>query len=135
MPYLLDTNACVRYLNGRSEALRRRLDGAKAREIFICSIVKAELFFGAAKSTDPEKALALQKKFVDRFASLPFDDEAAVAYARLRAFLERAGTPIGANDLLIAAMAVAKGLTLVTHNVDEFLRVPDLQVEDWEAVP
>ena len=67
-----------------------------------------------------------------QFDSLPFDDAAAEAYGRLRAELARRGMPIGPNDLMIAAIALAYGFTLVTHNTSEFSRVPGLRLEDWE---
>lgn len=72
-------------------------------------------------------------RFVARFVNLPFDPPAAKEYGRLRLALERAGTPIGPNDLMIASIALAHGLVLVTHNVPEFARVPGLRIEDWEA--
>lgn len=133
MKYLLDTNACVRYLNGRSERLRERVDKTGDDHIVVCSVVEAELFFGAAKSSAPEKTLAFQQRFLARFQSLSFESSAARVYGPLRAALEQAGTPIGANDLLIAATAIANQLTLVTHNTSEFERVPNVQIEDWES--
>lgn len=132
MRYLLDTNTCIRYLNGRSKQLRERFQEIPADEIAVCSIVKAELFYGAAKSQHPERSLERQRAFLDLFVSLPFDDRAAATYASIRAKLEKSGTPIGPNDLLIAAIAVTNGLHVVTHNLAEFSRVEGLQVEDWE---
>jgi tRNA(fMet)-specific endonuclease VapC len=96
-------------------------------------VVKAELFYGAAKSSNPAKVLAEQKKFLNQFTSLPFDDRAATEYGRIRAHLARRGTPIGPNDLLIAAIALANNATLVTHNTAEFNRVPGLTLTDWET--
>ncbi|MBN1285343.1 MAG: type II toxin-antitoxin system VapC family toxin [Anaerolineae bacterium] len=93
----------------------------------------AELYFGAMKSRSPQTSLLKQQAFVERFVSLPFDDAAAVVYGRIRAELERAGTPIGPNDLMIASIALANGLILVTHNVREFERVAGLQIDDWES--
>ncbi len=84
------------------------------------------------KSAFPKKNLFRQRQFVDRFISLPFDDEAAEVYSRIRSQLEKKGTPIGPNDLLIAAIAIANKLTIATHNVREFNRLEDLQIEDWE---
>lgn len=132
MNYLLDTNACIRYLNAASEPLRKRIEAAGQGQLAVCSVVKAELLFGAVKSRKPEQTRGHQRGFVDRFVSLPFDDRAAEAYAGIRAVLEHQGTPIGANDLMIAAIALANDLTLVTHNVTEFSRVPELRIEDWE---
>lgn len=98
----------------------------------LCSVVKAELLFGVAKSENPEGRLKKIKTFVDRFASLPFDDSAAASYAEIRADLEKRGLPIGPNDLQIVSIAVANQLVLVTHNVREFGRVKGLEIEDWE---
>jgi len=130
--YSLDTNACIRYLTGRSDALRLRLDATNPDDIVICSVVRAELYFGAAKSLSPQTTLQLQRRFLSRFRSLPFDDAAAEIYGPIRADLERAGVGIGANDFLIAAIALSHQLTLVTNNVSEFSRVSGLHVEDWE---
>lgn len=132
MRYLLDTNTCIRYLNGRSENIKKKISAENPQDILLCSVVKAELFYGAMKSLHPEANLAKQKKFADCFVSLPFDDKAAELYGQLRAQLEKAGTPIGPNDLLIAAIALANNLTLVTHNTREFARIALLPCEDWE---
>ena len=132
MTYLLDTNTCINYLNGKSENIRNNLKSKRPEEITICSVVKAELFFGALKSGRPEENLAKVQKFLDRFVSLPFDDIAAEKYGEIRVSLERAGTPIGPNDLLIATIAAVNNTILVTHNTREFRRVQELKVEDWE---
>jgi tRNA(fMet)-specific endonuclease VapC len=132
MKYLLDTNTCIHYLNGRAPNVLRRLQVLPPAEVRVCAVVKAEMYFGAMKSVDPGHTLAQQRAFLDAFVSLPFDDQAAEAYGRLRAELARRGTPIGPNDLMIAAIALAHDLTLVTHNTAEFSRVPGLRLEDWE---
>lgn len=133
MSYLLDTNACIRYLNGRSDPLRRQLEAHQPEEIVLCSVVKAELFFGAWRSQNPQHILEKQKQFTERFLSLSFDDRAAEIYGHIRADLAQKGTPIGPNDLLIAAIALAAEVTLVTHNLDEFSRIVGLSLEDWEV--
>ncbi len=133
MRYLLDTNTCIHYLNGTSEAIRRRVETTHPREMVVCAIVKAELFYGAENSQYPQANLEKQRAFLDRFVSLPFDDRAAKAYGRIRATLKKAGTPIGPNDLLIAAIAVAHDCTLVSHNTKEFKRIAELVLQDWEA--
>lgn len=135
MSFLLDTNTCIQYLNGRSPNVKQRLEKTPPQEIVVCSVVKAELFFGAMKSTNPARSLAKQKKFLNRFDSLPFDDHSAEIYGQIRAQLETQGTPIGPTDLLIAAIAIANQTTLVTHNTREFSRVAGLNIEDWEATP
>jgi len=131
--YLLDTNTCIRHLNHRSEAITRKLSTLESDDIAVCSIVKAELFAGAGKSNAPDKTLAKQQTFLNRFVSLPFSDEAAALYGPMRATLEKAGTPIGALDMLIAAIAMANDLILVTHNASEFSRIAGLKIEDWEV--
>jgi len=131
--YLLDTNVCIRYLNGRAPAVRDRLLDQPPTDVVVCSVVKAELFYGAGRSRDPARSLSVQHQFLRPFRSLPFDDRAAEIAGAVRARLADLGTPIGAYDLQIAAIALAHGCTLVTHNVREFRRVPDLALEDWEA--
>lgn len=133
MNYLLDTNVCIIYLKGRNLTLKQRLEAIPVQEIAVCSIVKAELCFGAMKSTNPERNFALQQTFLAQFASLPFDDLAATTFGVIRSQLETRGISIGAYDLQIAAIALANNLTLVTHNTREFRRVDGLQVEDWEV--
>ena len=132
MIYLLDTNVCAMYLNGRSVAIRERIQTTSAADIALCSVVKAELFYGAMRSNNPERTLSRQQEFINLFVSLPFDDEAAMICGRIRASLAARGTPIGPYDVQIAAIALANNLTLVTHNTREFVRVEGLRIEDWE---
>jgi tRNA(fMet)-specific endonuclease VapC len=132
--FLLDTNVCVQYLRGKNVLIRQRLSSCPSRDIFLCSVVLAELLLGAQRSANPAKKQADVHRFVAPFASLPFDDSAAVICSTIRHQLESLGTPIGPYDLQqIAAIALAKNCTLVTHNVSEFRRVPGLLVEDWEV--
>jgi tRNA(fMet)-specific endonuclease VapC len=119
-------------MKGKNLSLKRRLESTLIQDIFVCSVVKAELFYGAMKSINPQGNLAHQQSFLSQFQSLPFDDIATLIFATIRSQLEASGTPIGAYDLQIAAIALANDLTLVTHNVREFSRVADLKVEDWE---
>lgn len=130
--YLLDTNACIRHLNGRAPHLSARLRSFDPQVLAVCSIVKAELFFGSLRSQDPISSRQVQEDFLRDLVSLPFDDTAAEHYARIRADLANSGTPIGPNDLMIAAVALAHHLILVTHNTAEFGRVKGLRFEDWE---
>ena len=132
MRYLLDTNTCIRYMNGRSIAIYNKLESLPEHDVIVCSVVKGELFYGSLRSHVPEKSLADQKQFLARFVSLPFDDAAAVHYSRIRADLAAKGTPIGPNDLFIAAIAIANDVILVTHNTHEFSRVVGLRIEDWD---
>lgn len=133
MRYLLDTNVCIRYLNGRSPEIREELVQRKPEKIALCSVVKAELYYGAHRSHNPQRSLDKQADFLSRFVSLPFDDSAAEKYGEIRADLAGKGQIIGPNDLLIAAIAVANEVTLVTHNTREFSRVKGLMLDDWEV--
>jgi tRNA(fMet)-specific endonuclease VapC len=130
--YLLDTNVCIRFLNGLAPRVLQRLQALQPVEVVVCSVVKAELYYGAERSRDPARSLAIQMRFLQPYHSLPFDDTAADLVGSLRAQLAEKGTPIGPYDLQIAAIALANRCTLVTHNVREFGRVPDLAIEDWE---
>jgi tRNA(fMet)-specific endonuclease VapC len=133
MKYSLDTNTCIRYMNGRVPQLRQKLPTIPAQDIVVCSVVRAELFYGSAKSQIPQQSLDKQLRFLRPYATLVFDDNAAQHFAAIRADLEKRGLPIGAYDLMIAAIALANSLILVTHNVGEFSRIAGLQIEDWEV--
>jgi tRNA(fMet)-specific endonuclease VapC len=131
--YLLDSNVCIRLLNeSASSNIARKLAELTPDDIRLCSVVKSELYYGAYKSTRRERNLANLNRFFSQFISLPFDDNAAAIAGQVRAQLDVAGTPIGSNDLLIAAIALSNDLTLVTHNTREFGRINGLKYEDWE---
>ena len=131
MKWLLDTNICVAWLNGSDEVLRRRLQSMQVSELRLCSVVKAELLFGARKSSRVSENLERLAALFEAVESVSFDDLAAQEYGMLRAQLEKSGTPIGANDLMIASIALAADFTLATRNVGEFQRVPALKIERW----
>jgi tRNA(fMet)-specific endonuclease VapC len=133
MVYSLDTNVCIRYLKGSPPQLIQKFQEVAPSDIAVASIVRAELFYGAVKSNNPTKTLAAQLNFLQPYVSLPFDDNAATIFAKERAQLESSGVMIGPYDLLIASIALAQNLILVTHNVREFSRVTGLRIEDWEA--
>jgi tRNA(fMet)-specific endonuclease VapC len=132
MAYLLDTNTWIVYLKRSDSTVRARLQQLLPRKVLLCSIVKAELLHGAEKYGNRVRRLTILAELFDPYVSVPFDDRAAGLYGRMRHELEKAGGMIGPNDLLIAAIALANGLTLVTHNA-EFRRVQGLRVEDWQA--
>ena len=133
MIYLLDTNACIQYLVRCNSPVAARMAAIPRQEIVLCDVVKAELYYGAYKSSRQSDNLELFEEFFGEFTSLPFDGMAAKIYGEVRANLERRGTPIGSYDLQIAAIALAHNLTLVTHNTREFSRVEGLLLVDWEA--
>jgi tRNA(fMet)-specific endonuclease VapC len=132
LTHLLDTNSCIDHLRlGAGSNVTARLAGM-GPNVALCSIVVAELLYGALRGTHAARTVPQVQTFCGRFVSLPFDDPAADEYGRLRAHLARLGTPIGPNDLMIASIALAHGLILVTHNTTEFGRVPGLVLEDWQ---
>ena len=89
LKYLLDTNACIVYIRNLHSGVRRKLESLPKSEIAICSIVKAEMFYGSMKSENPQKSLMIQQKFFNQFHSLPFDDEAALIFGEIRADLAK----------------------------------------------
>ena len=131
LTHLLDTDICIEALRRRSEPLLGHLRRHEPGEVAVSAITEAELTFGALKSAAPERNAAAV--FLRPFVILEFERGFVPVYARLRLDLERAGARIGALDLLIAAQAVALGMTVVTNNLREFRRVPGLRVENWLA--
>lgn len=130
MKYLLDTNAVIALLNDQRSGVARRARRQEPREVAISAIVAHELYYGAFKSQRAERNVALVDAL--QFEVVEFDHEDARHAGEIRAFLATRGTPIGPYDVLIAAQARAREAILVTHNTDEFARVPNLRTEDWE---
>ena len=134
MKYLLDANTCIRLLNSSDEEVTRRYTACQPADIVLCSVVNAELLYGARRSARVEFNLKRLEHFAAPLQRLPFDDRCAHDYGLIRADLAAQGSLIGgANDLMIAAIARAHDLILVTHNTGEFSRVVGLRVEDWES--
>jgi len=132
MNYLLDTNTCIGFLKNHP-LITAKIEEKELSHLRLCAPVKAELWYGACKSAKIATNQAILREFFAQFQSLPFGDEAIVHYGEIRAFLAQSGTPIGPNDLLIVAIARAYNVTLVTHNVGEFSRVPGILLEDWQV--
>jgi tRNA(fMet)-specific endonuclease VapC len=130
MPYLPDTNVWISLLKNPGAKVETRFRSVVARDIFLCSVVKAELWHGAKKYGDPERRQRALEQLFAPFVSLSFDDQAARQYADIRHDLEIRGLGIGPNDLQIAAIARAHGLTLVSAD-GGFRNVPGLTVGDW----
>lgn len=135
MTYLLDTNACIAIINGRPAAVRERLREVMERgeTVGVSTVALFELWYGVAKSARVDVTTERLAIFLAPLETLPFDDEDARVAGAIRADLERAGTPVGAYDVLMAGQAVLRGLVLVTANVSEFGRVPGLRWENWAA--
>jgi tRNA(fMet)-specific endonuclease VapC len=130
--HLLDTNTCVEHLrHGTASKVAARLKLAPPGSVVLCSVVVAELLYGAWRSSNPPTTRGQVLAFTSQFKSLPFDDAAAEPYGQLRAHLAAGGQLIGPYDLQIASIALARGLVVVTHNTKEFSRVPGLVLEDW----
>ena len=132
--YMLDSDIAVYVMTRRYSSTDHRFIDA-AGHLSISSIAYSELRFGAEKSQRRDRSLEALAAFVGQVHIVPFGADAAHHYGEIRAALERAGTPIGGNDLLIAAHARALGMTLVTNNRREFDRVPGLSVENWLVNP
>lgn len=130
--YLLDTNILIAALKGHP-AVRARLETTPLESLRLSAVVLGELDFGAEKSAYAERNRARLSELTRRMPLLGLDAETAACYGRIRSHLERLGTPIGANDLWIAAQALRHASTLVTDNLREFERVPGLTVENWLA--
>lgn len=127
---VLDTNTLIYYFKGMGNVATKLLQFSP-QEVSIPAIVLFELEVGIAKSTFPQKRREQLEALTAVIAVLPFAQKEASVAAQIRATLEQAGTSIGAYDVLIAATARSIGATLITHNVEEFSRVPQLQIEDW----
>ena len=132
--YFFDTTILIDFLRGRLPLALQMLENTDHRLIKILAIVQAELLLGACKSKDPNKTRYAVEQLLCNYEIVPFDSSCAHAYARIRAELEAAGTIIGPNDLIIAATAVAHDAVLVTNNVREFKRVPNLQLMSLSEV-
>jgi tRNA(fMet)-specific endonuclease VapC len=130
MQYLLDTDTCIYALKQNESVLERLLSTAR-EDVLVSVITEAELRTGAAKSSSPVKTLHLIENFLRPLTIVGLTSHDAIAYARVRAKLEKAGTPIGPLDTLIASHALGRDLILVSNNERELRRVTGLTVENW----
>ena len=131
MKYMLDTDICIYIIKRKPVAVIKRLRKISISQVGISSITLSELEYGVAKSSKPDQNQFALTQFLAPLEILPYGDEAAQRYGRLRAFLEDQGTPIGSLDMLIAAHALSVGSILVTNNEKEFRRVPNLNIDNW----
>ena len=128
-----DTSVWIKLLNPGNSPVKDRFIFTAPEDIRLCSVVKAELYFGAYKSARKSQNLTVIEKLFKCYGSFSFGDRAAKIYGELRARLTAQGAIIGPNDLMIAAIAVANKSILITHNVREFQRIDGLEVVDWEV--
>jgi tRNA(fMet)-specific endonuclease VapC len=129
--YLLDTDICIYLIKKRPEKVLRKFLKLKPGDVCISSVTLSELWYGVEKSLQTDRNRAALEEFLVPLDIAEYGAEAAEHYGRVRADLERKGKPIGGNDLLIAAHALALGVPVVTHNVREFSRVAGLKVVAW----
>jgi tRNA(fMet)-specific endonuclease VapC len=128
---LLDTNTCIYFLNRASDRIITQFKKFSPSVVKLSAITVAELFFGAEKSKAKKKNWGIVESFVSTFEIIPFDEESCRIYAKTRALLEKAGTPIGPMDLLIASISLANNFILVTNNIKEFSRIKKMKLESW----
>jgi len=133
MRYLPDTNAWIHHLKYPNSPLTGKLLACALDEVFLCDIVKAELFYGAYNSANESKNLSVLERLFGVYASLPFEGQSAKVFGDLRARLAQKGTLIGPLDLQIASIAIVHNCVLITRNTREFSRIAGLQLVDWET--
>lgn len=131
MRYMLDTNICIYVIKNKPETVIKRFLERDSDELCISSVTYAELMYGVEKSQRVDKNRLAMMLFLSPITILDFNARAAEEAGKIRAELEKKGTPIGPLDVLIAGHAKAEELTLVTNNTREFVRVENLELEDW----
>ena len=131
MRYMLDTNICIYAIRQKPEKVFQKLQEVDPEDVCVSSVTYAELVHGVEKSAAVEKNRLALSVLLASIEILSFDVDAADCYGKIRADLEKKGTPIGSLDMMIAGHAMSMGYTVVTNNVKEFSRVPDLKIENW----
>ncbi|MBI5323707.1 MAG: type II toxin-antitoxin system VapC family toxin [Ignavibacteriae bacterium] len=131
MKYVFDTNICIRILKGDNTNIFNKISTIDIDSIAIPSVVRYELYYGAYKSRNQESTLTKLSQFITSFADIPFDYKSSEICGRIRAELEKKGTPIRPYDLMIASIAISHNLILITNNTREFSRINNLKIEDW----
>lgn len=133
MKYLVDTNVCIFLMKNTYPAMTRRFLSMDPSDFYISSVTLYELVYGAEKSKWGERNRNNLMLFLSPFSIIPFDGNDAYYEGKIRNYLEERGTMIGPYDVQIAAQGLARNLIVLTHNTDEFRRVPELKTEDWVA--
>ena len=128
---MLDTTTCIYIIKRKPPEVIERFKRSKISHIGISSITLSELSYGVSKSSKPEHNQVALAQFVAPLEILSYGDEVAQYYGSLRALLEKQGNPIGSLDMLIAAHALSIACTLVTNNEKEFIRIPNLKIDNW----
>jgi tRNA(fMet)-specific endonuclease VapC len=131
MEFMLDTNICIYIIKRKPLNVIERFKQTKISQIGVSTITLSELSYGVSKSSKPEQNQMALAQFLAPLEILPYGDDAAQYYGDLRTHLEKQGTPVGSLDMLIAAHALSIACTLITNNVKEFVRIPNLKIENW----
>ena len=131
MKYFLDTNTIIYAIKGTYPSMMNHFKNVPMESIVIPNIVVAEIEFGAQKSSNYQKTIEKYSEFIDHFDKISFSENASKIYGKIRSDLEKSGTPIGPNDLIIASIVLSENGILVTHNTNEFSRIENLKIEDW----
>jgi tRNA(fMet)-specific endonuclease VapC len=131
MRYMLDTNICIYIIKRKPQPVIERFLQTEISQIGISSITLSELLYGVSKSSKPDQNQIALAQFIAPLEILPYDEHAAQHYGDLRAHLERQGKPIGSLDMLIAAHSLSINSTLITNNEKEFIRIPNLKIDNW----
>ena len=131
MKYMLDTNICIYVIKKKPESVLKKFRENFGNGLCISVITLSELMYGAEKSQAFEKNKAMIDELLETLPVLSLKSSVSYEYGKIRAYLEKRGTPIGMMDMLIAAHAKTEDLILVTNNMKEFERVPGLKLENW----
>ena len=131
MRYMLDTNICIYAIKHKPEKVFQKLQEVEPEDVYVSSVPYAELVHGVEKSAAVEKNRLALYMLLANIEILDFDVDAADCYGKIRADLEKKGTPIGPLNMMIAGHAQSRGYTVVTNNVKEFSRVSNLKIENW----
>jgi len=131
MKYLIDTNICIYIMNNHPPEVFEKFRNIGVGAIGISSITVSELYYGAYKSSKIKQNIKRVEEFLYPFEILPYDESASREYGKIRSYLEKNGQIIGPLDMLIAAHAISRNLTIITNNIKEFKRIKSLQVENW----
>lgn len=131
LKYMLDTNICIYIANQRPLHILSRFEELVIGEACMSTVTYGELYFGAQKSQHSQKNTTILQEIANFIPPLPIPTDAGKHYGQVRSKLEQKGTPIGNNDIWIAAHALSLNVILVTNNVKEFKRIPHLHIENW----
>ena len=129
--YLLDTNICIYLMKNTYPVLTERVLSCNPSDLLVSSVTVFELEYSAAKSNWGDKTRQKLAMCLSPFTIIPFTTDDAVTAGRIRGYLDKQGMPIGPYDIQIAAQGLSREVTMITHNTNEFGRVPGLKLDDW----